>query len=278
MADTIGIIVPASNNPGYAEYAACIRKVAESAGFAALTCFAPAHPSHEEACVQELLDAGVSGICTMPVSVNAHALYEHLPVPVVLMGSRTTVPSLDYVVLDDYHAAFLVEERLSACSCKRIAFLSCAKTPGYSAIDRSNGLSRAVRRNPDLELDILQQDLPTESQEAAYDTVRQLMGQTVSPNAIVAQNDFLAYGALAALKDLGIRPGQDVAVMGFGNLPDSSLPEISLSSVTVVGKPMPERAFELLCYRLSGEPRRGRKSIILAPRLVFRESFRGEPL
>lgn len=275
MGEVIGVMIPDSINPVHAENASNIERVALRAGFEVRVVNALGKRVGEEQCLDELLSAGVSGICTMSVSTGAHALYENSPVPVVLIGSRTVVPSLDYVVLDDYHAAYLVVEKLVRCKKTRIAFLSYKRAQGYSAIDRANGFYKAVHRNGDPSLTIVVEDLPSEELRASFFATKKLMELPEPPTAIVAQNDFIAYGALQALDELDLQPGRDVAVIGFDNLLYSQLPKMPLSTVSVMGRTLPERAFDLLLRRLHTPGPHGRCGIVLAPRLIYRNSFTG---
>lgn len=278
MAERIlGVMIPDSINPVHAENASRIERLAARAGFSVEVMNAFGTRAGEEQCLNKLLDQGAAGICTMSVSTGAHALYEDLPIPAVLIGSRTVVPTLDYVVLDDYHAAYLVVQKLVECRLTRIAFLSYKRAQGYSAVDRANGFFKAVKRNEDTTLTIVVEDLPSEALRDSFMATKKLMALPTPPNAIVAQNDFIAYGAMQALDELNIKPGKDVAVIGFDNLLYSGLPKMRLSTVSVWGKPLPDRAFDLLLSRLNAPGPHGRCGIVLAPQLLYRKSFMGVP-
>lgn len=271
----LGVMIPDSINPVHAENASRIERLAAHAGFSVLVMNAGGKRSGEEQCLQEMLSAGVSGVCTMSVSTGAHEIYTNLPIPAVLIGSRTTVPELDYVVLDDYHAAYLVVQKLVERRLTRIAFLSYKRAQGYSAIDRENGFFKAVKRNTDTTLSIVVEDLPSEELRDSFLAAKKLMTLPTPPNAIVAQNDFIAYGAMQALSEMQITPGKDAAVIGFDDLLYSGLPKMSLSTVTNQGDPLPDRAFALLMRRLASPGPHGRCGIVLAPHLIYRKSFSG---
>ena len=135
---------------------------------------------------------------------------------------------------------------------------------------------KAVRRSSFPDLSVRITVLPSEKLEAGYAAATQLLTSDQPPCAIVGQNDYIAYGALQALDDLGLAAGRDIAEIGFDNLSLSTLPKIRLSTVTTVGDSVAQRAFSLLMRRLTEPSRAGRCGCLLAPQLVFRESFPGK--
>ena len=210
--------------------------------------------------------------------INKQWLYEKAPIPAVLLGSRTESCGLDYIVLDDYHAAFLVVSRLASCRHRRIAFLSYPGAQGYSALDRMNGFRKAVKRQGESQFEISIRTLPSEQLAVSCAETAKLLALPERPTAIVAQNDYIAYGALQAVSEAGLAVGRDVAVIGFDDLEYSWLSKISLSSVACEGPNLAARGFALMQRRLIEQGRAGRCGILLAPRLVFRRSFSGEPV
>lgn len=274
---TLGVIIPDLINPVHVENALRIERLGRSRGYSVCIENAACSPGREAEILEKLLAMDLCGLLVMSVSTETHRLYADMPVPTVLIGSRTEVPTLDYVALDDYHAAYLVVSRLADCGRKRVAFLSFAGAQGYSALDRMNGVRKAIKRSGDEALTVEIAHLPAEGLRDSCQATEKLLGGETPPNAIVAQNDYIAYGAMQAVNEAGLVPGRDVAVIGFDNLLYSSLPKMRLSTVAVMGQPLPDRAFSILERRLNGAGRSGRRAILLAPRLIFRNSFPGAP-
>ncbi|MFD0668349.1 LacI family DNA-binding transcriptional regulator [Ramlibacter sp. MAHUQ-53] len=89
------------------------------------------------------------------------------------------------------------------------------------------------------------------------------------PTAVFAVSDTLAIGAIKAFRRAGLRVPQDIAVVGFDNIP---LSEVFEPSLTTIAQPMHElgtRAAELLMQRLAGGQPASEK---LQHMLVMRES------
>jgi LacI family transcriptional regulator len=91
------------------------------------------------------------------------------------------------------------------------------------------------------------------------------------PDAVIAINDILALGAKKALKELGFRIPEDIAVAGYDDVIFSSISEIPL---TTVHQPLPEicrKTVEVLMKRI----RRRKSSMhfhMITPELVIRRS------
>jgi DNA-binding LacI/PurR family transcriptional regulator len=93
---------------------------------------------------------------------------------------------------------------------------------------------------------------------------------TGAPTAFVCASDSLALGVTAELRDRGIRPGADVAVIGFDNTPTASV--LGLSSVA---QPIADVAAE--CVRqlrtiLRGEAPAEPVTTLFTPHLVLRST------
>lgn len=84
-----------------------------------------------------------------------------------------------------------------------------------------------------------------------YNAARELMAQTPRPTAIVCANDVIAEGALNALTEMGVSIPGEVSVIGFDDLPESSWPILSLSSVRFDLNAMASRAAALLAERIT---------------------------
>lgn len=92
------------------------------------------------------------------------------------------------------------------------------------------------------------------------------------PSAIFAVNDFAAIGAMGAVRDRGLRVGEDVALVGFNDTPLAAQLPIALTSVRSPMHEMGRRALDLLTRVLAGEAVESER---LAPSLVERSSSTG---
>ena len=84
--------------------------------------------------------------------------------------------------------------------------------------------------------------------------MRRLLADGVPFDAVFAHNDLSAAGALQALRDAGRRVPQDVAVVGFDDLPLAGHTHPPLSSVRQPLREMGTAAARLLIGHLAGTP------------------------
>jgi DNA-binding LacI/PurR family transcriptional regulator len=82
--------------------------------------------------------------------------------------------------------------------------------------------------------------------------MREMMGRQPRPTAILAMSDVLALGTLAEARELGLSVPEDLAVIGFDDVPDAA--QAGLSSVNQPHLEKGRVAAELLLARLRGEP------------------------
>ncbi|MBU8860867.1 MULTISPECIES: LacI family DNA-binding transcriptional regulator [unclassified Micromonospora] len=90
--------------------------------------------------------------------------------------------------------------------------------------------------------------------ECGRAAVRRLLADGVPFDAVFAHNDLSAAGALQALRDAGRRVPQDVAVVGFDDLPLAGHTHPPLSSVRQPLREMGTAAASLLIGHLTGTP------------------------
>ena len=96
-----------------------------------------------------------------------------------------------------------------------------------------------------------------------------LLTRTPTPTAIFAVNDFAAVGALGAIRDSGRVPGEEIAVVGYNDVPLAAELPLPLTTVRSAMHRMGYRAVELLMQRLDGQPVESER---LTPELVVRAS------
>jgi LacI family transcriptional regulator len=187
--------------------------------------------------------------------------------PVVAFARQ--VPGLDYVGTDNAQGALLAVEHLSRIGHRRIAFLGA--NPNLLASDeRLKGYREAFSRlqlafDPSL---VLSSDL---NRRSGFDGVQKLMKAKNPPGAVLCFNDVVALGAMEGLQRMGYKPGVDVGIVGFNNIPDAAQCVPALTTIDNSPRQLGESAAELLLKRIEqqGAPIR---TIILQPQLVVRES------
>ena len=104
-----------------------------------------------------------------------------------------------------------------------------------------------------------------------YAAAQQLLLMRPLPTALLARTDLLAFGAMRALQQHGLRVPDDIAVIGHDNLPIAQWMTPPLSSIEIDYAQLGHSAVELLT-RLLQDPAATPAPIRVATRLVLRQS------
>lgn len=109
------------------------------------------------------------------------------------------------------------------------------------------------------------------SQKEGYQAAQTLLAATNVPDAIIACHDLVAMGAMAAASGQGFEVGNDIAVLGFG---DILLAEHTQPPLTTIHQPtftIGQRACKMLLDIIAGQPL-AQSQVIIEPWLVVRQS------
>ena len=83
------------------------------------------------------------------------------------------------------------------------------------------------------------------SRDGGYEVMGRLLASGRRPECVFAVTDVMAVGAMAAIRDHGLRPGADVAVAGFDDIPMLKDVHPELTTVALPLAEIGERALEL---------------------------------
>jgi LacI family transcriptional regulator len=100
------------------------------------------------------------------------------------------------------------------------------------------------------------------TEAGGYEGMQELLKLSPRPTVVFAANDLMAMGALVALREAGIRVPDQMAIVGFDDIPAARLVHPPLTTVAQFPERLGKRAAEMLFERLGGTaPREGRRDI-----------------
>jgi DNA-binding LacI/PurR family transcriptional regulator len=114
------------------------------------------------------------------------------------------------------------------------------------------------------------------NKESGYEKSRLILQLTPAPTAMFVANDLMAFGALNAIRDLGLRCPDDVSVIGFDNLDLAEFVTPTLSSVDQFGYKLGALAAQVIADRARGD-KGPRKEHVLPTSLKLRASVAEAP-
>lgn len=198
------------------------------------------------------------------------------PVPVVFIGRYLRGRGMNAILPDNQEGGRLATEYLLAGGHRTIAFLG--GPPDSNVLrDRLAGYRQAFEESGLAVDESLLRSVPRTAEAGALAILQILDDQAASdvPDAIFAADDWIALGVLRALRQRGLRIPDDVAVVGYSDIPLASLAEPPLTTVHVPKRRLGKLAAKLLQDLIDGEIEPP-VQVTVSPHLVVRESTRGQ--
>ncbi|MGH8076195.1 MAG: substrate-binding domain-containing protein, partial [Lysobacter sp.] len=169
---------------------------------------------------------------------------------------------------DNFHGGELVGDHLVGLGRSRIAFLGDASSHYPEFFDRYRGCDAALQRAGSAMDRALQIDAES-SEEAGYAAARELLGRGIAFDAVFAASDLIAIGAMRALAEHGLHVPDDIAVVGFDDIPMARFVKPPLTTVVQDTTRAGELLVDTLMKLVRDEPA---ESITLPASLVIRRS------
>jgi DNA-binding LacI/PurR family transcriptional regulator len=82
--------------------------------------------------------------------------------------------------------------------------------------------------------------------EGGYTQLKEIIAEKIRPSAVIFANDQMAFGAVKAIRESGLRIPGDMALIGFDNVPLCSYFEPSITSIEIPRYEMGRAAADLL--------------------------------
>jgi DNA-binding LacI/PurR family transcriptional regulator len=152
-----------------------------------------------------------------------------LQFPLVIFGSLDD-PNENSVSTPACDAAAEATQHLLKLGHRKIAHISYAPFTFCGAVDRLAGYSHALRSSG-LRIDNRLVVEGAFDSESGFQAMKKLLARKTLPTALFAGNDTVAIGAMAAIRDAGLRVPEDIAVVGFDDLPFAAYVNPRLTTV-----------------------------------------------
>lgn len=243
----VGMVVPDMYHPVVAGVIQGAQDALEEHGYQLLLMNSKRQTDRQEVAVRNLRAHRVAGLLLAAVHD------EHTPsgLPVVFFDCETAGGDGSVLFANREGIELLVQHLLEVHGHTRIAYLGgpAGQTSSDERLDAFHAtLSRAWLAVPP-EYVRMDDTVMWDEQSGARATAA-LMALETPPTAIVAATDVLASGALHALRTLGKRVPDDVALVSFNDPPLGDLLEPPITALSVPGREMGAQAARLLLEQL----------------------------
>lgn len=267
----VGIVVTDITNPFFNMIMASIESVFFDRGFSVMMSNTTADPQKELDYLRLMEKEEIAGLVIAPTSENANRVAElaEAGLPIVVIDRRINGSRVDVVLSDNVGGARAAVSHLISLGHTAIAHIG---GPQHltSGRERYEGYLQAMQAA----------SLPVRSEwvqtgdhrhESGYECALALMNVSPRPTAVFISNNMMTLGALNAIHDERLRVPQELAVVGFDDMPWA----VSLNPpLSTVAQPMLQIGYEaarLLLERID-QPDLPARTLVLETTLIVRAS------
>jgi DNA-binding LacI/PurR family transcriptional regulator/serine phosphatase RsbU (regulator of sigma subunit) len=196
-----------------------------------------------------ILASGCIGIYAGPGGLSAFC--ERLA-PLPLCSVSTQLPGVPSLTISNRGGSCaIVEHMLEEHGCKRIVYLR-GPAESQEAEERLLGYRAAIDAHG-LDYDEQLIEMGNFWVASGEQAMQRILERGVAFDAVVAANDYMALGAVSALRAAGLRVPRDAIIAGFDDSPSSRLASPSLSTVRQPWRRLAQAAVATLARQFAGE-------------------------
>lgn len=268
-AQAVGMLVPSLTWPWIADVLQGAIDVLEANGYGLLLYTSTRGEESLAKFTAQVASESFDGLLVIepPNTIDYIADLHAKGLPVVLIDDRGSHPNFPSVATTNRAGGAQAAEHLMATGRRRLAMVSGPAVYGCTR-DRLDGFIDHFRAGEhDSALAVVECDF---TEQGGYEAAIRLLSSAPEVDGIFAHNDLMAIGVMRALRESGRRVGQDVAVVGFDDIPMAALTEPSLTTIRQPSSEMAAAAAQALLDRLGGAPEL--ESLVLDTSLVVRRS------
>lgn len=270
---TLGVLIPDISTPIYPAIYKGINASAIEYGYTLLLGDMNRNLEYERQYVQTMMENQVAGLIVSPICNDTSHLEEVVrgQIPIVYFGGKVSNKMNYYVGINNILGASLATEYLISQGHKKILMIS-DRNETKTRLDRIQGYISVMEKNG-LEAKVRVCSSDSLGRECGAEEMQRMIEEGLEfPTAIFALNDSMAIGIMEVLMKNGIRIPDDIAIMGYDDLPYSSLPMINLSTVWQPKIETGEAVIKLMNEVLTSDKEIEQKNVILDPHLCLRSS------
>lgn len=265
---TVGVILPDLFGEFFSELIRGMDVAARAHGYHLIV--SSSHDDAEEASAAiRSMRGRVDGMIVLSPHLDAANLAANLAgrTPVLLMNGVSADTQRPSIVVDNHGGAIAAVEHLYGLGRRRIVHIggpvgnreAHARREGYVAAMAARGLEPHTVAG-------------AFTQDSGHQAMRRLLASGERPDAVFAGNDMMGVGALIALHEAGVPCPEDVAVVGFDDVPIAALMRPSLTTLRINIAETGRRALERLVGLVDGGGQADPACEIVRPVLIVRRS------
>jgi LacI family transcriptional regulator len=267
---TIGLAMSAMSNPYFSDVVHGIERHAATAGYSLLLADTHDDADMELRAVGELLRRRVNAIILAPSGDGVDCLRyaQQVDVPVIVLD-RFVEATVDQIGVENIESTAQLVDHLVAIGHTAIGMI--AGRPGLSTTtERVRGFHLGLERNH-IVADPAYVVSGDSQAESAREAVLQLLSQPDPPTTLVVGNNRMTIGVMRALRELGRKVPEDLALVAFDDFEWSDLFHPRLTAIAQPTLALGGHAMELALSRIA-DPALPPRRVLIHPAFMHRES------
>jgi LacI family transcriptional regulator len=272
--NVVAVVIPDVTNPFFAALFRGVEDAAAPRGFNVFLCNTDGSPERQRSHLQNLQKRRVDGVILASSYLKDPDVRElrRQQVPYVLVNRFSDDGEDPFVGSDDVAGGRLATAHLIDLGHRRIGHLAGKRTVSTGVLRRQGYLdalaTAGIPAQPELIADA------GYSAEGGAVAARRLLTRADPPSALFAVTDMAAVGAAEAARSLGLRIPDDVAIVGYNDIPLASRIRPTLTTMHVPAHEIGSVATAMLFDQIESNEI-SRRRIRFTADLVVRESTAG---
>jgi LacI family transcriptional regulator len=270
--NTIGVLVPNSSNPYFAELIRWIEDTAFELGYHIILCNAHGGAQKQTAYLRLLMEKRIDGLVLVASGADDDQdllLRSHESVPIIQLERALPGLDADLVLAGQEEGAYQATRHLIELGHREIACVSGPADLPRSR-ERIGGFLQAMREAG--------LEVPTDAvlhaeftSAGGYTAFGSLLARPLRPSAVFVTSDLMAIGGLCAAGNAGVRVPEGMSVVGYDDIGAACYSTPPLTTIAPPKREMARQAITRLIERIRGghEPV---CNIALASSLIVRAS------
>ncbi|KAF5053089.1 MAG: LacI family transcriptional regulator [Sphaerochaeta sp.] len=207
-----------------------------------------------EQCVEEIQNRQPKGVVVLGTELSEEDVSQlsKLTIPYVVLDTYFDQIPCDFIDMANITAVFALVTYLYENGHRQIGMVTSTIKSG-NILMRERGFEQALRAKG-LSFDDEALFNVEPGFQGAYSTMKELLlSHRALPQALFCYNDVAAFGVMKALKEAGYVIPRDISIIGFDDLPMSSMMDPHLTSIKVPNKQIGRMAAQALLEKLSAK-------------------------
>ncbi len=198
-------------------------------------------------------------------------LFSDMATPVIFIDTYYPNKSFDFVDMDNYSAVYQIVETMIKMNHKKVGLVT-------TEVETENFRQRETAFLHATE-EFLNEKTMTFTVDSTYDGSYKdfstiINSNNILPTALFCVNDIIALGCMKAILEKNIAIPEDISIIGFDNLPQSTTSTPPLTTIDVEKCKIGEQAMNMLIDRIESDTPIPKMKVSIGNHMILRDSIR----